>query len=145
MGRNRRLSSGFGVPVLGASGPGLGRDSADAEWTAAESALQHSAALGQNDDAAEKEAAQRQYEMQQQQLGLRAPPPPSPSAEGTPRRRAASRRRRSLVPDAERRRLVYENCIKLSAANKISQKNTWQLGLIDYMEDVWNPHFPAHV
>ena len=31
---------------------------------------------------------------------------------------------------------VYANCIKLCTENKINQKNTWQLPLIDYMNDV---------
>jgi condensin complex subunit 2 len=31
---------------------------------------------------------------------------------------------------------MYANCIKLSAENKISVKNTWQLNLIDYIDDV---------
>lgn len=31
---------------------------------------------------------------------------------------------------------VYANCIKLCTENKINQKNSWQLPLIDYMNDV---------
>ncbi|EDQ86567.1 uncharacterized protein MONBRDRAFT_28164 [Monosiga brevicollis MX1] len=31
---------------------------------------------------------------------------------------------------------IYANCIKLCTENKVNQKNTWQLPLIDYMNDV---------
>eukprot|EP01119_Soliformovum_irregulare_P020385 TRINITY_DN6591_c0_g1_i3.p1 TRINITY_DN6591_c0_g1~~TRINITY_DN6591_c0_g1_i3.p1 ORF type:complete len:660 (+),score=227.59 TRINITY_DN6591_c0_g1_i3:242-1981(+) len=31
---------------------------------------------------------------------------------------------------------LYAECIKLSTENKINQKNTWQLNLIDYIDDV---------
>lgn len=31
---------------------------------------------------------------------------------------------------------VYANCIKMCTENKVNQKNSWQLPLIDYMNDV---------
>lgn len=34
---------------------------------------------------------------------------------------------------------MYKNCIKLAAENKISQKNTWSLTLIDHMSDLVKP------
>lgn len=34
---------------------------------------------------------------------------------------------------------MYKNCIKLAAENKISQKNTWSLNLIDHMADLVKP------
>jgi Condensin complex subunit 2 len=34
---------------------------------------------------------------------------------------------------------MYRNCIKLAAENKISQKNTWSLNLIDHMSDLVKP------
>lgn len=34
---------------------------------------------------------------------------------------------------------MYKNCIKLAAENKISQKNTWSLNLIDHMSDLVKP------
>lgn len=35
--------------------------------------------------------------------------------------------------------LLYQNCIKLASENKISQKNTWSLRLIDHLSDLVKP------
>ncbi|KAM3224974.1 hypothetical protein ACQJBY_057997 [Aegilops geniculata] len=62
--------------------------------------------------------------------------------------RAASVRRRSLAaslapktphPDLLNRDEVmdlFHNCIKLASENKINQKNTWELGLIDHLSEI---------
>ena len=34
---------------------------------------------------------------------------------------------------------LYQSCIKLATENKISQKNTWSLGLIDHLSDLVKP------
>ena len=34
---------------------------------------------------------------------------------------------------------LYKNCIRLASENKISQKNTWNLQLIDHLEDLVRP------
>nr|GMC78926.1 condensin complex subunit 2 [Ipomoea batatas] len=31
---------------------------------------------------------------------------------------------------------LFQNCIKLASENKINQKNTWELGLIDHLRDI---------
>ncbi|KAG8051727.1 hypothetical protein GUJ93_ZPchr0001g31443 [Zizania palustris] len=62
--------------------------------------------------------------------------------------RAASVRRRSLAaslaPKAQQSDLLnrdevmdlFQNCIKLASENKINQKNTWELGLIDHLSEI---------
>ncbi len=37
---------------------------------------------------------------------------------------------------------LYQSCIKLASENKISQKNTWSLGLIDHLSDLVKPSGP---
>ncbi|KAG1365012.1 putative Condensin complex subunit 2 [Cocos nucifera] len=63
--------------------------------------------------------------------------------------RAASIRRRSFAPnpsaspsaghdllDRDQIMDLFHNCIKLASENKINQKNTWELGLIDHLSEI---------
>ncbi|XP_019711132.1 condensin complex subunit 2 isoform X2 [Elaeis guineensis] len=63
--------------------------------------------------------------------------------------RAASIRRRSFAPnrsaapsaphdllDHDQIMDLFHNCIKLASENKINQKNTWELGLIDHLSEI---------
>ncbi|VAI60947.1 unnamed protein product [Triticum turgidum subsp. durum] len=90
-------------------------------------------------------------------LLLQSPPPAFPlgsnddqleRARARAMARAASVRRRSLAaslapktphPDLLNRDEVmdlFHNCIKLASENKINQKNTWELGLIDHLSEI---------
>ncbi|KAJ0982430.1 hypothetical protein J5N97_010685 [Dioscorea zingiberensis] len=62
-------------------------------------------------------------------------------------RAAAIRRKPSLPPppsysgdhvflDKNQIMELYHNCIKLASENKINQKNTWELGLIDHLSEI---------
>ncbi|CAL4963329.1 unnamed protein product [Urochloa decumbens] len=89
---------------------------------------------------------------------LQSPPPAFPlgsnddqleRARARAAARAASVRRRSLAasvapPKDPRHDLLnreqvmdlFHNCIKLASENKINQKNTWELGLIDHLSEI---------
>ncbi|XP_078151675.1 condensin complex subunit 2-like isoform X3 [Carex rostrata] len=43
---------------------------------------------------------------------------------------------KSDVMDREQILELYQNCIRLASENKINQKNTWELGLIDHLSEV---------
>jgi condensin complex subunit 2 len=45
-----------------------------------------------------------------------------------------SRAVRKLTPSALQE--LFSNCLKLSSENKINSKNTWDLNLIDYIDEV---------
>ncbi|KAL6884596.1 hypothetical protein ACP4OV_010532 [Aristida adscensionis] len=52
---------------------------------------------------------------------------------------AASRAPRDSLPNLLNRDQVmdlFHNCIKLASENKINQKNTWELGLIDHLSEI---------
>ncbi|XP_039847809.1 condensin complex subunit 2-like isoform X3 [Panicum virgatum] len=89
---------------------------------------------------------------------LQSPPPAFPlgsnddqleRARARAAARAASVRRRSLAAtiapskdprqdllDREQVMDLFHNCIKLASENKINQKNTWELGLIDHLHEI---------
>ncbi|VAH76672.1 condensin complex subunit 2 [Triticum aestivum] len=90
-------------------------------------------------------------------LLLQSPPPAFPlgsnddqleRARARAMARAASVRRRSLAaslaPKTSHPNLLnrdevmdlFHNCIKLASENKINQKNTWELGLIDHLSEI---------
>ncbi|SPQ95004.1 unnamed protein product (mitochondrion) [Plasmodiophora brassicae] len=104
MGRNRRLSSGFGLVV--------------GEVPGAPPAL-----LERNDDEAERELLR----VQREQRRLSHTP-------------TSSRRRQSILQcraePSQNVTEMYERCIKMSAENKINRQNTWDLTLIDHIDDV---------
>eukprot|EP00808_Paulinella_micropora_P031046 g83164.t1 len=79
--------------------------------------------LGENDDEAEKE-------MRRQKRKSHAPPPEAKGAADS------KGQEKKVVVNKEQMGLVYEECIKLATAGKINSKNTWQLKLIDYMQDM---------
>ncbi|XP_025819043.1 condensin complex subunit 2 [Panicum hallii] len=89
---------------------------------------------------------------------LQSPPPAFPlgsnddqleRARARAAARAASVRRRSLAAtiapskdphhdllNREQVMDLFQNCIKLASENKINQKNTWELGLIDHLSEI---------
>lgn len=130
--RTRRLSSGFGLRVSQHASPAARRARASA-GTASEEGLQL-VYDAEEDSAGEENGG-----------GENAPAAAAPEKKGGKgRRKKASP---SASPEAVRQppkeKLsnvqlagLYSECIKLAAANKINQKNTWTLSLIDHMSDV---------
>ncbi|KAL6071845.1 Condensin complex subunit 2 [Balamuthia mandrillaris] len=96
--------------------------------------------LEENDDAAEKRRARLKSLSRTSSVFNNINSPVATS------RRVSIARRRSgaAARSSEQRthlsgtqlRELYSNCIKLSAENKITQKNSWALNLIDHIDDV---------
>ncbi|XP_073110424.1 condensin complex subunit 2 isoform X3 [Elaeis guineensis] len=87
--------------------------------------LQPNFFLGSNDDQLERaqSRAARAAAIRRKSSALH-PPPPSSSSD---RPRFFSR---------EQIMELYHNCLRLASENKINQKNTWELGLIDHLSEI---------
>ncbi|KAJ8557253.1 hypothetical protein K7X08_002878 [Anisodus acutangulus] len=76
--------------------------------------------LGSNDDKLERAQARAARAAVIRRKPLPTPPPPSTDP----------------CLDKEQILELFQNCIKLASENKINQKNTWELGLIDHLCEI---------
>eukprot|EP01135_Chromosphaera_perkinsii_P004742 Nk52_evm14s295 gene=Nk52_evmTU14s295 len=92
--------------------------------------------LSENDDAKEKKA-RRKSKMNELRNKLISSPVPSPrKGSNLNPNNSNSESSDVLKPTNQQVGELYANCIKLSAENKINQKNSWNLNLIDYISEV---------
>ncbi|KAM0939546.1 putative condensin complex subunit 2/barren [Dioscorea sansibarensis] len=90
--------------------------------TRLQSPTSHPFHLGSNDDQLERAQA-RAARAAAIRRKPTAPPPPSRSGD-------------HVLFDKNQIMELYHNCIKLASENKINQKNTWELGLIDHLSEI---------
>lgn len=78
--------------------------------------------LGSNDDQLERAQARaaRAASIRRKSVAAHAPPPPDPDP----------------CLGKEQILELFQNCIKLASENKINQKNTWELNLIDHLCEI---------
>ncbi|CAM8948600.1 unnamed protein product [Rhodiola kirilowii] len=82
--------------------------------------------LGSNDDKLERAQARaaRAAAIRRKSIAAALQPPPSQSGEDNP------------CLDKSQILELYQNCIKLASENKINQRNTWELNLIDHLYEI---------
>ncbi|KAI4383246.1 hypothetical protein MLD38_009110 [Melastoma candidum] len=87
--------------------------------------------LGSNDDALERAQARaaRAAALRRRSVVSVNPHSQPPSGDGDDGNGDPGLKRQQILE-------LFQNCIKLASENKINQKNTWELGLIDHMHEI---------
>eukprot|EP01104_Vermistella_antarctica_P008243 TRINITY_DN205_c1_g4_i2.p1 TRINITY_DN205_c1_g4~~TRINITY_DN205_c1_g4_i2.p1 ORF type:complete len:570 (+),score=196.80 TRINITY_DN205_c1_g4_i2:147-1712(+) len=130
--RKKRLSFGFSLKdnAAGASVASAGLrandDEAEKKRRKSGAGLNHSGEVSENASGSSNGSSSSSMKKSRQSIG------------GQNKRMSAAFNRRQPQISLSTPQLVdlYSNCIKLSTENKINQKNTWDLNLIDYIDDI---------